>query len=137
MEIEIPLRNIHNEIFIEEIINSLDLIMGSMGATRENYIFQNENILDCFFKTSNRKRNGQLNKFAKRNLEKLKVDFNTQGLTKIIYDEKITKLKLNKNSKIIEQPEKLLDYLNYDGNDLHIFKDPNNWYSWQKTNIYY
>lgn len=105
--------------------------MANMGATKENYIFKNKNIYECFFKTSNRKRNGQLNKFSIRNLESLEVEFTTEGLKKIDYDERINKNKINKFSKILEEPEKLISYLNYNGNDLKVFKTKELWYPWQ------
>lgn len=120
-----------NDFFNEQVRNSLDIILGSMNATKENYIFKDKDSFLCFFKTVNRKRNGQLNKFAERHFSNLELEFSTQGLKKIDYDEGILKCK-RKEFKILEEPESLVSYLNYNGNDLKIFKEKADWHPWQR-----
>ena len=124
--------NAQNEFFIEKVVNSFDIILGQMNSSRESYIFKKNCTFICLFKTENRKRNGQLNKFTDRKFTDLKLDFITKGLKKVDYDEKLILLKRNKDYKILDEPESLVSYLNYSGKDLEIFNNERDWHSWQK-----
>ena len=124
-----------NEREINKVINRFDVIMRSMGATKENYVFREKENIICFFKTTNRKRNGQLNKFSERNLADIDINFTSSGLTKVEYENAISIFKRNKKAKIIEEPESLKTYLNYKGSDLEIFSDYEKWHS-RQVDIY-
>lgn len=124
--------NQNNDFFTEQITNAFDVILGSMNATKESYLFKNKENFICLFKTINRKRNGQLNKFAERNFSNFDLEFTTEGLKKIDYDQTLMMCRKNKIYKILDEPESLISYLNYNGNDLKIFKEKADWHQWQR-----
>ena len=106
----------------EKIDNDVDLILAAMGSEDEPYKFlkMDQTQVIYLFKTSNRKRKGQLVKFCQRFLDD-SLNFQIKGLTR---DEQIVLLtKLEKNHYQIKQSPIEVTIKNYSGSDLDIFKD--------------
>ena len=106
----------------EKIDNDVDLILAAMGSEDEPYKFlkMDQTQVIYLFKTSNRKRKGQLVKFCQRFLND-SLNFPIKGLTR---DEQIVLLiKLEKNHYQIKQSPIEVTIKNYSGSDLDIFKD--------------
>lgn len=113
----------------KKIDNNVDLILGSMQCYDEPNIFKKiDNSSRIYlFKTSKRKRKGQLNKFCERYLEN--DNFTIQALSKTEFIR--AKLILSKNGGYDLEKTKLTD-IEYNGDDLTKFENPKNWRIWQQ-----
>jgi hypothetical protein len=124
-----------NDTYMDDLDNSVDLILSSMGADDDSYQFEkkDKSRIIYFFKTSKRKRQGQLSKFSERFLPKDQA-YKAKGITKdylhnsMILLEKDTRFSIKNQGKFMgtydDQP--------YTGSDIKIFDDRSNWYPWQK-----
>ena len=132
LKIGIPESKIENEPLQEEIKNSVDLILASMGVqenSEENFIKDDNSRLIYIFKTKERKRKGQLVKFCDRYLPK-EIDYETEGVQKIYATEQLIKLRRHEkfrtfgNTKVDIEKE-------YQGDDIKILDNRKNWKQWQ------
>lgn len=120
--------------FINKVNMATDEILYSMSALvndPENYHIEHKKHKEIIhiFRTNNRKRAGQLNKFCKRFIkENWEVKIETSGIKKEEVPEIIQKIKNNKNYIITGNIYNNI----YDGTDIQIFKDRKNWRPWQK-----
>lgn len=110
----------------EEISNALDLVRASMEVKDQEKLFKEINGEKVYylFKTTKRKRKGQLIKFCKKYLPE-EVSFTAEGLKKTEFKDFLIKLDKNKNFEPTEISTK------YNGDDIKILDNPQNWKPWQ------
>lgn len=83
------------------------------------------------FRTNNRKRNGQLDKFCKRFIkDSWNVEYESKGIRMDEIPNLINKAK--RNEKFILEEEIIEDEQIYRGRDIKIFENKENWHRWQK-----
>lgn len=114
----------------DELENNVDLILGSMQCQDEPTIFEKTDRTGTIymFKTSTRKRKGQLSKFCDRYLEKEDI-FTISSLSKLEFIK--AKLILNKHGRFKLRKTKLTEEIEYNGEDIKKFEKPNQWRRWQ------
>lgn len=111
---------------MEAFTDSMDLVLGSIQCVDEPLIYQKENNFIYLFRTSKRKRRGQLNKFCERYLEE-KCEWKIKALTKKDFDEHRILIQKSGFKKISETERRI----EYEGKDLEKFQNPENWRKWQ------
>lgn len=119
-----------NDYQLEKRSNQIDLILSSMGVKSKSYKFKSKqnNELIYYFRTEDRKRKGQLDKYCRQYLPEGQ-EFEIEAMTRFVFDSEIKRLEENPNFKILEHPNRFEEY---DANDIKIFDNPNNWHEWQK-----
>lgn len=119
-----------NSYYLEQLDNSVDLILATMGVKTTSYKFKQKsgNEIIYFFKTETRKRKGQLIKLCEKNLSPEQV-YKTEGLTKTVFNTEIERFMRNENFTTLEKPSLFGEY---EGDDIAIFNDPKKWHAWQK-----
>lgn len=130
LKIGIPESKIENETLREEIKDSVDLILASMGVqenSEENFIKDDKSRLIYIFKTKQRKRKGQLVKFCDRYLPK-EIDYETEGVQKIYANEQLYRLRKHENFQTFGNNKIEIEY---DGNDIQVLDNRKNWKQWQ------
>lgn len=132
----LPLENSHrkgNEYYTEQLDNAVDIILGTMGVKNKSYRFINKNSEEIIylFRTETRKRKGQIIKCCETNIPKVAENqyFSVQALTKTGFELELQRMKRNENYQITQEPTLFNEYK---GDDLVMFDNPKNWYSWQK-----
>ena len=102
---------------IDKIDNKIDLVLSGMSSTSDVARFEKRDgqKIVYFFKSSKRKRHGQLVRLIEKFLPNYNID--TDALTKTGFLNSIKEFKSNEL---------------YKGEDLNIFNDPTNYYPWQK-----
>ncbi len=133
LKIKLPFELQNSRGFNEKLNNAVDQILYSMGAenTRNNHVLKkDDNSLQLYiFRTNNRKRKGQLNKFCERYLDpEWNLTYETKGLSISEVPSLIQQAKEKKNYRLDG------DY-SYEGRDIKVFDNKENWYQWQ-TEIY-
>jgi len=133
LEIYLPyLHGLTSEKAEQQIETNVDVILGTIGANSNVYKFQSLEKLVYLFSTINRKRKGQLDKLIEKNLinKKLIDKYKTISFLKSEFKQAVTVFKTDKKFKLTFEPE-IFD--GYEGNDLTVFKNQDNWYEWQKS----
>lgn len=130
-QVEIPL-GIHPD-KIETVINSkVDLVLASMSATSNVYKYKKKNKIIYLFETNTRKRKGQLDKMAYHHLlseSKLIDGFYSSPLLKREFIGRRSELDRGEKIIALSKPD-IFD--GYNGEDVKLFDDKNNWRPWQK-----
>ena len=118
-----------------EIENNMDLVLQMIQSSDEIYLFtfKKESKLIYLFSTRNRKREGQLlrlvNKYIyKTNLQEAMDRPSIKALLKKDFYKKIKELE---QSKVIKNTEIPKEFPNYNGSDVQILEDRENWHPWQ------
>lgn len=126
LDLKLPTSKIENETSKDQLKDSVDLILSSMGVEDEAEEFEKDDKsrLLYFFKTSKRKRKGQLVKFCQRYLPEDQV-YTADGITKSYLNEQLIRLQINEN---FHQKSKKLEYT---GEDIQILNEKKNWKPWQ------
>lgn len=121
----------NNDLSVEKLFNDMDLVFGILNIKNhiENFTSNNKDEIVFFFETDQRKRKGLVIRQCERCLGD-NVDFSVEALTKQTYFLDIQRYSQNANFTQKISPTGFDDY---EGNDLQIFADQNNWYPWQKT----
>jgi hypothetical protein len=117
----------------EIISDSIDLIEHSIGAEQNGSykIYKTDNSHHIYiFKTKQRKRRGQLNKFCERFLpESDNLFYEARAISKNEISGTISKIRKSEEYTIHEEKE--INKIIYNGPDTQIFKEKKNLYSWQ------
>lgn len=132
LKIGIPESKIENERLQEEIKDSVDLVLASMGVeenSEENFIKDDKSRLIYIFKTKQRKRKGQLVKFCDRYLPK-EIDYETEGVQKIEANEQLYRLRKHEKFRAFGNT-KLEIEKKYEGDDIKVLDNRKNWKKWQ------
>lgn len=113
--------------FETNIENCVDLILAAMGIEEEaeQLTKKDGSLIYYFFRTTKRKRQGQLVKFCLRYLP-TEIMFKAEGITRAESFHRI--LELRKNPNFIETTKKQT----YDGDDIKVLDDYKNWKPWQR-----
>lgn len=125
LNIKIPEQHINQTVYQEKLIDSIDLILASMGVEEEpkQFIKEDNSRKIFFFKTSIRKRKGQLVKFCLRYLPE-DVVFEAHGMTKESIADLIYRIKREKYQEKITSKK-------YNGDDIKVLDSKKNWKPWQ------
>jgi hypothetical protein len=129
LKIGIPENKLENEALQEEIKNSVDLVLASMGVednSEENFIKNDNSRLIYIFKTKQRKRKGQLVKFCDRYLPK-EIEYETEGVQKIYATEQLIRLRKHEKFRTLEN----IKERRYEGDDIKVLDNRKNWKQWQ------
>lgn len=127
LDIKIPDEHVHSESYLNDINDSIDQILYSMGASDTDLykIYRKDGTrISVLFKAINRKRKGQLNKFCTRFL-KDDIEFEAKGILKEDLMFSLAQAKTNPNYQIEAEQR------DYDGSDIKVFENKANWYPWQ------
>lgn len=136
LKLNIPSEYRNSEAFEKKLDDAIDDILYSMNSptndkNNHRICSKDKNQIIHIFRTNNRKRKGQLNKFCKRFIDdSWNVEYESKGLKMDEIPEIINKVRRSKNYIFLEETiekEKL-----YNGSDVTIFKDFKNWHNWQK-----
>jgi hypothetical protein len=129
IDLKIPNYKSENDHYHDKLKDSVDLILASMGVEEEpeQYQKKDKNRMIYFFKTSKRKRKGQLVKFCNRYLPG-EVTYRAEGITKSYLNEELIRLNRSENF----QKEESLNSKKYNGDDIKILDTPENWKPWQR-----
>lgn len=85
------------------------------------------------FRTDNRKRRGQLNKFCSRYLPNTEfLNYTTKAIRADELPRYINKIEKNENFKLENLNENIALEKIYTGSDIEVFKDKKNWHKWQQ-----
>ncbi len=114
---------------LDKIQNAMDLIFTMMKVKNTWYKFLNKNNRELIylFKSEDRKRKGQLEKYCHKILPDNEYQINS--LSKFDFERDLSRFQNNDNFKLSHQP---LPFSEYSANDIKIFDDVNNWFPWQK-----
>lgn len=128
LDLKLPDTKIGDTEYVDEVRNSVDLILSSMGVDEEpqQYIKNDQGRIIYFFRTNLRKRKGQLAKFCERYLPEHQY-YDIAGITKSYLDEQKIRLENSKNY----QKEIQISKTNYTGDDIKILDEKKNWKPWQ------
>lgn len=113
--------------YLDSLSDSIDVICASMHVRNVLYKIRAKDHLICLFKSENRKRRGQLNRFCARLLPEDQT-FISEGITKLEFETRLERLK-QKKATILQQPSQ---FENYDGEDIRFLDDRSKWYPWQE-----
>jgi hypothetical protein len=134
LDLRIPIQE-RNDNHIEDLDNSVDLILSSMGVDDASYKFQkiDKSRVIYFFKTSKRKRQGQLFRYSERFLPKEQI-CEAKGITKEYLQTSMVILEKDTRYAIKNQGKFMGSYEDepYTGSDIKIFNNRDNWHPWQK-----
>jgi hypothetical protein len=124
----------NNKYQLDELHDSMDLILNSMGLRKNCYRFEQitGDELVYYFQPDNRKRKGQLKNYCEKYLISNTVEYRVESLSKFSFESEINRLRENKNFKLMEEPSA---FEGYHGEDIAFFNNRSNWYPWQ-TQIY-
>jgi hypothetical protein len=113
---------------IDETADILFSILGCDGFIPkfESTIFE-ESIF--FFRCISRKRKGQIIKTCEKVFPET-INFGITSYIKTSYELEIERLQKNENFILLNEEEQY--FSNYDGSDLNIFENKNDWHPWQK-----
>lgn len=113
-----------------ELLDEIDLVLGSIGAQSELYKFKSEKYQQeiILFRTGARKRRGQLNRICEKYIPE-KVEFKVEAYSLSNYNLEIERFEKNEGYKLKEIGGSLFD--DYKGEDIKICKDRKNWFMWQ------
>jgi hypothetical protein len=135
LKLNIPKEYRNSYEFREKLNNSIDEILYSMNAPTNDdntHFLQSDDksSLITIFRTNNRKRKGQLNKFCDRYLDE---SWNIKYTAESLKADEIPAVlgKIKKSNKFKTAYFKDEDDL-YNGRDIQVFKDKENWHGWQK-----
>lgn len=114
---------------VDKIDNKIDLVLSGMNSTSDVARFEKRDgqKIVYFFKSSKRKRHGQLVRLIEKFLPNYNID--TDALTKTGFLNSIKEFKSNELYKDKIESSILSSYK---GEDLNLFNDPTNYYPWQK-----
>lgn len=120
LDLKLPDTKIGDTEYVDEVRNSVDLILSSMGVDEEpqQYIKNDRGRIIYFFRTNLRKRKGQLAKFCERYLPEHQY-YKIEGITKSYLDEQRIRLENSKNY----QKEIQISKTNYTGDDIKILDE--------------
>lgn len=96
LDLTTPYHRIKSTFYRDQLKNSVDLVLGSMGMEEklEEFHRNDQTRIIYLFKTSIRKRKGQLVKFCNRYIDK-EVTYAAEGVKKSFYNEHLKKLNEN------------------------------------------
>jgi len=119
-----------NDYQIQSIENSMDLVLSAMkvNATWYKFLQKDREQIVYLFKSEDRKRRGQLDRYCAQNLPD-KLTYNARHHTSGVFYATIERLKNNKNFILKHKPEIFGEYV---ANDIRIFDDRKKWHTWQK-----
>jgi hypothetical protein len=128
LDLALPNNMTGSAYYRDKVKDSVDLILASMGVEENSEEFEkkDKSRIIYFFQTSTRKRKGQLVKFCERFLPE-DITYRAEGITKAFSDEQ--QLRLEKSTNFQKQT-RLTEY-NYNGDDIKILDNRNNWKPWQ------
>jgi|694.fasta_scaffold90422_3 hypothetical protein len=115
----------------QQIELQIDLILAKITASANVYKFKSLEKYIYMFSTTQRKRKGQLEKLIIKHLLEKNIieEFRTLPCLKQEFKELLEQIKRKKSLKLVSEP---IIFDGYDGKDLSIFNDKENWYNWQK-----
>ena len=116
-----------------EISNRMDLVLQLINASEEIYRFTTENKIIYLFSTESRKREGQLLKFVNKHVYKTRIqDAMSRPIIKALLKKKFYELIEGfKKDRTLNNTEVPDQFPNYNGEDLQILENPENWHEWQ------
>jgi len=119
-----------NQYQIHLLENSMDLVLSAMKVNNTLYKFiqKNQEQVIYLFKSEDRKRRGQLDRYCNQNLSN-ELEYNVISHSNSAFWATINRLKKNSNFNLSHKPELFSEYK---ADDIKIFDDPKNWHSWQK-----
>lgn len=129
LHIQVPEEDRNNAFYKERVKNSIDLVLASMGVYEQIKEFERKDkiLTILLFQPKQRKRKGQLVKFCHRYLPD-DTHYEVKSLLKDEFNE--IKWKLTNNKNYINH--NITTETEYNGKDILVLDDRNNWFPWQK-----
>jgi len=132
--LDLPIsENLIDTNYLDKLNNSIDLIYVSMSVGEEFYQARknDDSRIICIFRTTIRKRKGQLDKFCRKHLP-VDQKYIIEGVSKSVAKNEIKRIRQDRTYRLIDDYVKPSSILaSYNGKDLDIFKKKANWYPWQ------
>lgn len=127
LDMRLPYDRKESSVYQDQLKNSVDLVLASMGVEEdpEEFCKIDKTRIIYLFKTSKRKRKGQLIKFCKRFLDDT-IEYTAEGISKSGLSEQLVKL-----TKSDKYNKKDINTIKYNGDDIKILDDRKNWKPWQ------
>jgi hypothetical protein len=118
-----------NAFKLENLLNSVDLVLSSMGVKTKSYQFKSTygNELVYLFQTDTRKRKGQLAKYCDQHLPQ-DQSYQILALTKTTFESELLRFQNNLKFNLVDKPTIFDEYA---GTDIKIFDNKANWHEWQ------
>lgn len=119
-----------NNYQLQSLENCMDLVLSSMkvGNLWYKFIQINKEEIVYLFKSEDRKRRGQLDRYCASNIEN-DLLYTVKNHSSAAFHATVDRLKKNVNFKLSHHPQMFDEYK---ADDIKVFDDPKKWHAWQK-----